>query len=49
MWKWFLHLRLNRKSQYEIRLVAAEICEQLYEIAPIIFENDFDKLDDIGL
>ena len=49
MWKHLLHIRLNRKVQYETRLTCAVLCERLYELAPIVFESDFNKLDDIEL
>lgn len=46
-WKHFLHIRLAKKVQLETRLVAAEICKQLYNVAPIIFENDYNKIDSV--
>ncbi len=49
MWKHLLHIRLSEKVQYETRLTCAILCERLYELSPIIFENDYQKLDDIGL
>ena len=48
-WKHLLHIRLNKKVQLETRMVAAELCRQLYELAPIVFEEDFNKLNDLGL
>lgn len=49
MWKHMLGIRLNRRVQYETRLVASLICKELYSIAPIIFGDDYNKLDKIGL
>lgn len=46
-WKHFLKIRLAKKVQLETRLVAAEICKQLYNIAPVIFEADYEKLDSV--
>lgn len=48
-WKHFLGIRLSKKVQYETRLVASLICKELYGLAPIIFEGDYEKLDKIGL
>ena len=48
-WKHLLHIRLNKKVQLETRMVAAELCRQLYELAPIVFEEDFNKLDNLDL
>ena len=39
-WKHFLGIRLAKKVQLETRQVAAEVCRQLYKIAPIVFEKD---------
>lgn len=49
MWKHMMGIRLNKKVQYETRLVASILCRHLHSLAPIIFESDFDKLDKIGL
>lgn len=45
-WKHMLSLRLNKHAQYETRLVAIELCKQLYEIAPIIFKPDMNKISE---
>ena len=43
-WKHFLNIRLAEKVQKETREVAIEICKQLYDLAPIVFEVDFKKI-----
>ena len=48
-WKHFLSIRLAKKVQYETRLVAAKLCQELYKLAPIVFEEDYNKLDKISL
>lgn len=48
-WSHFLSIRLAKKVQYETRQVAAEICKQLYGIAPIVFQSHYEKLDKLGL
>jgi thymidylate synthase (FAD) len=48
-WKHLLKIRLSKKVQYETRVVAAELCKQLYEMAPIVFEANYKKLERIGL
>lgn len=48
-WKHFLKIRLAKKVQLETRQVAAEVCRQLYAVAPIIFESDYNKLEELGL
>lgn len=47
MFKHFLSIRLNKKVMMETRLVAAELCKSLYDVAPIVFEEDYNRLKDI--
>lgn len=44
-WKHMLSIRLDKHAQYETRLVAIELCKQLYELAPIVFGSDMEKIE----
>jgi thymidylate synthase (FAD) len=48
-WKHLLAIRLNKHVQFETRLVAIELCKQLYELAPIVFESDYKKIEELKL
>ena len=43
-WRHVLKLRLAKEAQWEIREMAKAILEQLYEIAPMIFENLMEEI-----
>lgn len=43
-WKHFLKIRLSKKVQPETFAVAAEVCKQLYKLAPIVFRSDYENL-----
>jgi len=48
-WKHFCKIRLNNKVQMETRRVAAKVCRQLYQLAPIVFEADYEKMKTLEL
>jgi len=44
-WRHFLELRLSPRAQWEIRQLAHLVLNDLYEIAPIIFQDLVDKYE----
>jgi len=44
-WRHFLELRLSPRAQWEIRQLAHLILNELYKIAPVIFQDLKDKYD----
>lgn len=44
-WRHFLELRLSPRAQWEIRQLAHMVLDELYKVAPIIFQDLKDKYD----
>lgn len=44
-WRHFLELRLSPRAQWEIRQLAHMVLDELYKVAPIVFQDLKDKYD----
>ena len=44
-WRHFLELRLSPRAQWEIRQLAHMVLDELYKVAPIIFQDLIDKYE----
>ena len=49
MFKHLFSIRLNEKVMLETRKICAEMCKILYQKAPIVFAEDYQKVLDLGL